>query len=81
MQTKSQFKVLKVLHDCKCTNEIKSYKIDKIMESTTLSKNTVRKCLKYLKEQEYVKEGALSHKAKSYYVTQKGILKMEELKK
>lgn len=79
MQSKNQFKVLLMLKQRKATNEIRAYTLKQCVERSGLHINTVRKCLKYLIEKKYVKEGAYKHKAKSYYVTEIGLSKVEEL--
>jgi DNA-binding transcriptional regulator GbsR (MarR family) len=77
MPSKNDYKVLYALQEC--TNELKSYTIDKLHEVTKLSVSKIRLTMREFKGLGFVKEGALQHNAKTYYITQQGLEKIKAL--
>ncbi|MBO8161355.1 MAG: transcriptional regulator [Thermosipho sp. (in: Bacteria)] len=79
MFSKNDFKILSILKENGCTTELRSYTIKKLKELTGLSENKIRNTLNTFKLTGYVKEGALQHRAKTFYITEEGINKLKEL--
>jgi DNA-binding MarR family transcriptional regulator len=77
--SKNDYKVLYVLEKHECTNEMKSFTISKISESTGLSISKIRITLREFIKLGYIKEGAVNHTAKTYYITKEGIDKVKSL--
>lgn len=79
MLSKNDYKTLIVMYQYECINEFKSLTVAKIREFTSLSVSKIRKTLYVFKSMGYVSEGILSHNSKTYYVTDLGIKKVNEL--
>lgn len=75
---KDDYKILSILNNNECTNDIKSISIYKISEITGYNLTKVRRSIKTLMLLEYVNEGALQNKKKCYYITLNGINKINE---
>lgn len=79
MLSRNDYKILSVLYQYECTNELKSITINKINELSDLSVSKVRVSIKTFKNMDYIAEGVLQHKAKTYYITELGIEKLQQL--
>jgi DNA-binding transcriptional regulator GbsR (MarR family) len=74
--SKNDYKVLYLLYELGCTNDMKSLTISKISKDCSLSIPKVRVSVRYFKELEYIKEGIPQCSAKTYYITEQGLNKI-----
>jgi RIO-like serine/threonine protein kinase len=77
MPSKNDYKILYALQDC--TTEMKSFTVEKLSDVTKLSVSKVRQTIRKFKESGFIKEGALQHNAKTYYITAEGLSKIKKL--
>lgn len=77
--SRNDYRVLFELYKGECFTELQSLPVKAIADEVKLSTNKVRQALKSFISVGYVEEGATIHRAKTYYVTQKGIEKIEEI--
>ena len=79
MCSKNDYKVIITLYEHECTTEMKSFTIKKLHDITDLSVNKIRDTIKSFLLKGYIAEGAAQHNAKTYYITQLGIQKINNL--
>lgn len=65
--------------DEEATTELKSLTAITLAEKTKLTTHKVRQTMNKAMEIGYVEEGARQHRNKTYYITEKGIKKIEEI--
>lgn len=75
---KDDYKILSILNNNECTNEIKSISIYTIADTTGYNITKIRRSIKTLMLLNYIAEGALQNRKKCYYITQNGINKLSE---
>lgn len=74
--TMNEYKILAYLYQNDYYTELQSITIKELQEKTNLSISKIREAIKKFKTLNYINEGFKHHKAKSYYITQKGIEKV-----
>ena len=79
MLSKNDYKILMIMYQHQCINELHSYTINKIKEITNLSIPKIRGTIYKFKKLNYTSEGLQSNHAKTYYVTRDGIEKINQL--
>lgn len=79
MLSRNDYKILHTLCQMSATNEMKSLTILRLNELTQLSVSKIRKTITIFKELMYISDGVVEHTAKTYYITEKGITKMNKL--
>lgn len=79
MLSRNDYKVLTTILQFGCTNEMKSVTIKKMSELTNLSIGKIRLSVKAFLELEYIAEGVVQHNAKTYYITDEGKSKLNQL--
>ena len=77
--TRNDYKVLITLYNEGCFTEMKALPIKAIKERVKLSTNKVRQALSSFLKLQYIEEGATMGRAKTYYVTQNGIIKIKNI--
>ena len=77
--SKNDYKVLTTLFKDECNTELKSYTIKNIAELTQLKCSKVRNAVYLFKDKGYIAEGLHVLNAKSYYITDEGNKKLNEL--
>lgn len=77
--SKNDYLTLVILLENECTTEMRSFTLKNIADITELSLSKIRKTVKMFKSMEFIKEGAVQHNAKTYYITKKGIEKLNQL--
>lgn len=78
--SKNDYLVLTKLLENNCTTEMKSWTIKFIAENLNLSQSKIRKTVLTFQNLNYLQQGAMQYNAKTYFITQKGIDKLKELK-
>ena len=78
--TKNDYSILNILLDNACTTALKSYTVYEIHNFTKLSLVKIRQSVSHFVKIGLMNEGLYSRKAKTYYITQDGINKLNELK-
>lgn len=81
MLNKNDYKILSILDENSCNSSLRSYTLKKIAEISGFSISKLRITIRLLKLMGYAKEGANSARSKTYYITELGKLKLEELTK
>lgn len=76
--SKNDYKVLYQFYQYDCTNAMKSLTVEKMAELTELSVSKIRKTIKVFKELLYINEGIQQRCAKTYFITKKGINKVQK---
>lgn len=79
MLTKNDYKIMMKLYNENGDTEFRSFTIAHMSEMTGLSVSKIRVSMRNFKELGYVKEGARQHLAKTYYLTDGGKRKLEEI--
>lgn len=74
--TKADYKILIGLNHYDCTTEFKSYNKEKIALITKLSKSKVYKTLTKFVKEGYAMKGAKNGHQDTFYITKKGIEKL-----
>lgn len=77
--SKNDYKVLYQFYQFDCTNAMKSLTIERMSELTELSVSKIRKTVIEFKKLLYISEGVPQRCAKTYYITKKGINKVQKL--
>lgn len=77
--SKNDYKMLYTLYEYGGTTEMKSLTIQKLSGLTKLSESKIRISVREFKKLGYIREGAVQHNAKTYYITEDGINKVKEL--
>lgn len=74
--TMNEYKILAYLYQNDYHTELQSITIKELQKQTELSINKIREAIKKFKTMNYVSEGFMHHRAKSYYITKEGIDKV-----
>lgn len=74
--SKNDYKMLYLLYELGCTNDMKSLTIVKISKDCNLSVSKIRVSVKRFKELGYISEGIPQCCAKTYYITEQGLNKI-----
>lgn len=77
--SKNDYNVLIMLYQQECTNELKSYTLQQIHQNTNLSISKLRDTIKAFRLLNYINDGLVNNKSKTYYITQQGIEKLTQL--
>lgn len=77
--TKNDYRILHEFMKSEATNEMKSRTIKYIKKKTGLSDSKVRKTIKKFRKIGYINQGAWLGNSKTYFITESGINKINEL--
>lgn len=71
---RSSYLILAILRKCEAVHLVRGMTVNEVAEKEKTSKpNTIYKKIKVLQKAGYLNEGVKAKKAKSYYITSKGI--------
>jgi len=77
--SKNDFRILIIMKDNGFISQMQSCTIKRIEELINLSTNKIRITFKVLNLLGFVKEGAVDHNSKTYYITNAGIEKIKTI--